>query len=153
MAMYGKMILPTDGSDLSFIGVDEGLKVAKTLDIPVVAIHVLRPTRYTPGLMEYGLADAAIETQELIVEGFEKRGKEILKKVKQKAYALGVEIETKSVDGVPYDEITKISDDNDIIYISSHGHSGWSSLFLGSTTDRVLKHTKSTVAVVRSKDE
>lgn len=151
--MYEKMILPTDGSELSFIGVNEGLKVAKALGIPVIAIHVLKPTRYTPGLIEYGLADAAVETQELIIEGFEKRGKEILKKVKQKADALGVNIKTKLVGGIPYDEITKAADDSDIIYISSHGHSGWSSLFLGSTTDRVLKHTKSTVAVVRSKDE
>ena len=150
--MYGKMILPTDGSELSYIGVKEGLEVAKKLGIPAVAIYVLQPAKYTSGLMEYGLADAAVNAQELIMEGFEKKGKQIMENVKKMADAKGVKLETKIVDGIPYKEITNLAEDNDMIYISSHGHSGWSSLFIGSTTDRVLKHTKSTVAVVHSKN-
>ncbi len=150
--MYGKMILPTDGSDLSYIGVKEGLEVASKLGIPAVAIYVLEPARYTPGLMEYGLADAAVSAQEMLMESFQEKGKQIMEHIKKMADAKGVKLDTRIVEGIPYKEIAELAEDNDIIYISSHGHTGWSSLFIGSTTDRVLKHTKTTVAVVHSKN-
>ena len=72
--------------------------------------------------------------------------------IKKMADAKGVKLDTRIVEGIPYKEIAELAEDNDIIYISSHGHTGWSSLFIGSTTDRLLKHTNTTVAVVHSKN-
>ncbi len=147
------MILPTDGSKLSFLGVEEGLKVAKRLDTPVVAVFVIKPSSYYQGLVEYDATDVAFSAQQMIKESLEKQGEEVLKRVETKAQELGVKLETKIQEGTPYKVITEMANDDDIIYISSHGHSGLSSLFLGSTTDRVLKHTRSTVAVVRPSSE
>ena len=43
-------------------------------------------------------------------------------------------------------------DNDDIIYIASHGSSGFRELFMGSTTDRVLKRANCTVAVVKGEE-
>ncbi len=153
MFMYKKMILPTDGSELSFVGVEEGLEAAKKFDIPVVAIYVIKPSSYSHGMMGQEMEGMNISTQEMLREGFVKQGENVLEKVKMKAEDIDVELKTKLTEGTPYDEITKLANEKDIIYMSSHGRSGLSSLFLGSTTDRVIKHTRCTVAVVRPKDD
>ncbi len=151
--MYKKMILPTDGSKLSFVGVEEGLRAAVKFGIPAVAIYVIKPGSYTHGMMGQEMEGMSVMTQEMLRDGFVKQGEKVLEKVKEKADELGVELKTKLAEGIPYDEITKVAHEDDIIYMSSHGRSGLSSLFLGSTTDRVIKHTRCTVAVVRPKDD
>lgn len=144
--------MPTDGSEFSFIGVKEGIEVASKLDIPVIAIYVIKPSSYTHGLVEYDVPEIAFEAQKKIMAGLKEQGNLSLEKVKKIAEKRGVRVETRLEEGTPYEKITDIADEKDIIYMSSHGHSGLSHLFLGSTTDRVIKHTKCTVAVVRSKN-
>ncbi len=138
--MYDRVILPTDGSECAMRGVIEGLDMAQKLDIKAIAIYVIDRSEYE------GLHHESIKRS--VKGGFKKKGKEALKKVKEAAEKRDVELETKLIDGTPYKRITEISEENDIIYISTHGLSGFSHLFLGSTTERVLKNTETTVAVV-----
>ncbi len=151
--MYGKMILPTDGSEVAHAGVEEGLRAAKIFDIPVIAVYVITPSSYSQSHIGYEMEDMDFSAYEIIRNGLKKQGENVLKRIKKEADKLGVKLETKLVEGRPYKEITKLADKNDVIYISSHGRSGISSLFLGSTTDRVIKHTKATVAVVKPKND
>jgi len=144
--MYGKVVLPTDGSKFSFVGLDEGLRAAKILEIPAVAVYVVSHSKYSHGFMDY----MDISSKEMIRDMGIKEGEDVLERVEKRAKKLGIELETRLMEGTPFEEIVKIADKDDIIYMSSHGHSGISSFFMGSTTDRVLKHTKATVAVVKA---
>lgn len=136
--MYDKVIVPTDGSEFSMKGVKEGLDVAKKMDIPVIAIYVI----------EFG--DIKISND--ISSDFERAAAEALKEVGELADEIGVELEKKIFKGSPYKKITEHAGENDIIFIASHGHSGFRDLFLGSTTERVLKQAKCTVAVVKGEE-
>lgn len=147
--MYNKVILPTDGSTLSMKGVEEGLKAAKVFGIPAVTVFVINPSSYSQGILGQEIEGVSFSSQKMLREGFFKHGERILEKVKENADSLGVELETEISEGKPFDKITEIAGEDDIIYISSHGRSGLSSLFIGSTTDRVIKHSKCTVAIVR----
>lgn len=149
--MYGKVIVPTDGSDLSLEGLKEGLKAAKDYDIPAVAIYVVSPDAMS-GVTAHRYEDVGKETIDILREHRKEEGKKVLDKVKKIAYDLDVELQTEIREGEPYEGITDLANENDIIYMSSHGRSGISSIFIGSTTDRVIKHTKATVAVVNVKD-
>ncbi|MFO7791643.1 MAG: universal stress protein [Candidatus Saliniplasma sp.] len=151
--MYGKMILPTDGSELAHVGIEEGLKAAKKFDIPAVAIYVLSPTSYSHSYIGYDMGDIDVGAHEAIRKGLKKQGEKVLKEIEKDADEIGVKLKTKIVEGTPYKEICRLAKKDDIIYISSHGRSGISSLFLGSTTDRVIKHTKATVSVVKAKND
>ncbi len=150
MYMYGKVILPTDGSELSFKGVKEGLKFAKKMDIPAVAVYVIKPSSYSYSFSGHEMGGLEVTDKEFLREGFRKQGKKVLKKVKEEADKMGVSLEGNVIEGIPYDEITKLADKGDIIYMSSHGRSGLSSVLLGSTTDRVIKNSRATVAVVKA---
>lgn len=151
--MYRKVIIPTDGSELAHVGVNEGLKAAKNFDITSVAIYVLPPSNYSQSHLGFEMGDVDIGAHEAIRNGLKRQGKKVLQRIKKEADKIGVNLDTKLIEGTPYKEICKVAEKDDIIYISSHGRSSISSLFLGSTTDRVIKHTKATVAVVKAKND
>ncbi|MFP4000547.1 MAG: universal stress protein [Thermoplasmata archaeon] len=147
--MYGKVILPTDGSDLSLKGVKKGLKAAKHYDVPALALYVIKPDTLS-GITSHRYEDLNKETFDILKDHRQKEGEKVLEKVKKMAEEMGVDIETEIREGEPYEEITKVANDDDIIYMSSHGRSGISTLFIGSTTDRVIKYTNATVSVVKA---
>ncbi|MFO7792064.1 MAG: universal stress protein [Candidatus Saliniplasma sp.] len=133
--MYQKIIVPTDGSEIAMKGVKEGLNLAKALDKPATAIYVL----------EVGDIKMSENVKDTLKRGAEKA----LQEVEEIADELGVELEKKIFKGAPYEKITEYAGDDDIIYISSHGSSGFRELFMGSTTDRVVKRANCTVSIVK----
>ncbi len=136
--MYEKVILPTDGSEFALKGVKEGLDLASSMDIPVTAIYVI----------EFG----DIKLSNDISSHFEEAAAKALDQIEEEADKKGVELDKKISKGAPFKKITDIADDKDIIFIASHGHSGFRELFMGSTTERVLKRAKCTVAVVKGQE-
>ncbi len=151
--MYGKVIIPTDGSKYSLVSVKEGLELARSLNIPAVAVHVIPP--YHPGKAfgRYRIEELGHRCLNEMVKMLKKRGVSILSEVKKLAEEMDVELETHTFEGRVYEKICKLAEDEDVIYISSHGRSGISSYLLGSTTERVLKHTSADVAVVKTKTD
>ena len=141
--MYDRVILPTDGSKNSMRGVEEGLEMAKSLGVKAVGIYVVDVAEYK------GLHHASIK--ESAKSGMKSTGHEILDEVEEMADELGVELERKILEGKPFEQIAAAANDTDVIYISSHGLSGFTKLFMGSTTERVIKEAEATVAVVKGK--
>ena len=133
--MYDKIIVPTDGSEISMKGVKEGLNLAKALNKPATAIFVL----------EVGDIKMSENLEKTLRKGAEKT----LSDVEKAADEIGVDLEKKILKGVPYKKITEFAGEDDIIYISSHGSSGFRDLFMGSTTDRVVKQANCTVSIVK----
>ncbi len=133
--MYRKIILPTDGSELAMQGVKEGLKLAKTLDVPATAIYVVE------------MGDIRISDK--VKNSLKKTAERALKEVERAADEMGVDLETKMMKGNPYEEICEFAEEDDVIYISSHGMSGFREIFMGSTTNRILQHADCTVSVVK----
>ncbi len=141
--MYDKVVVPTDGSEIAEIGVDEGLKLAKSLDIPALCIYVIDIST----LEELDGGD-----QENARRGIKNVGEKALKTVRKKAHEMGVDIETRNLLGKPHKRILDVSNEGDIIYMSSHGASGFSELVFGSTTERVIQNAECTVAVVKARE-
>lgn len=141
--MYGKVILPTDGSDCAMRGVREGLKFAENLGIKAIAVYVINTSEFESLHHESIKASAK--------KGLKEKGEKALKAVKEAAEGRDIDLETKVFVGKPYKEITNFANKEDIIYISTHGMSGFSNFFLGSTTERVLKNSDATIAVVSGK--
>lgn len=139
--MYEKVIIPSDGSKCAERGVNEALSMARSLGITATAIFVIDTSEYE------GLHHESIKTA--VKTGLNKVGLRVLEDIKQRGMKMGVEVETRIAKGRPYVEICAVADEGDIIFISSHGHSGWTRFFVGSTTDKVIKNAPCTVAVVR----
>ncbi len=117
--------------------------MAKTLGVKAIALYVVDISEYE------GHHHESIKTS--VKAGLKKAGKEALKAVVNRGKKWDVDVEPRIVMGKPFREIIKAGSENDVIFISSHGASGWTKLFVGSTTDKVIKNSRCTVAVVRGK--
>ncbi len=140
--MYDRVVVPTDGSEIAEIGVEEGLKLAKSLDIPALCLYVIDIST---------LEELDGGEQENARRGIKNVGEKALKTVRKKAHEMGVDIETRNLVGKPHERILDVSNEGDIIYMSSHGASGFSELVFGSTTERVIQNAECTVAVVKGR--
>ena len=147
--MYKHILLPTDGSPLSRAAVLAGIKFAKSLGAKVTGFYAAPPA--TPleyrGLLPVGYTDPA-EHARLI----EKAAARYLAVIERAAKAAGVRCKLEHVtDDYPADAIVAAAIRNkcDLIFMASHGHRGFTSLLLGSQTQKVLAQSKVAVMVYR----
>jgi nucleotide-binding universal stress UspA family protein len=145
--MFQKILVPTDGSELSEKAVRTAIEIASQAKGSIVGLCVSQPYPYSP-LSEGAVAgDAA---------GFENRSMEIatehVDRIKEAARNANIPCETvvtKSFD--PYKDIIETAKkmNCDSICMASHGRRGFNKLLLGSETQRVLAHADIPVVVCR----
>jgi nucleotide-binding universal stress UspA family protein len=85
-------------------------------------------------------------------KGLEKMGQDAVDFVKEEGEKLGVEVATYVMDGHPADQIVKLSEEYDLIVISALGKSCVSDLLMGGVADKVARHAKCPILIVRSKN-
>lgn len=144
--MYTRILVPTDGSELSAQAVRSAVQLAKTFGARLLALTVTEPYPYSP------LAEAQpVEPQEFL-DGEMRLAAQRLQQVRDAAAAAGVACEAASVEGAqPWRAICDHAAASacDLIVMASHGRSGLAGLLLGSETQKVLTHCKVPVLVVR----
>jgi len=141
--MLSKILVPVDGSDNSFRALEHALFIAKSTSAQVTAMHVIEhpPTVY-------------VELQKLLDDLLSKYRMEstrILDKCKEVAKKSSVNLETVIAEGDAASNITGYAEQEgfDLVVIGSRGLGRLKELVLGSTSNKVLNHTKISVLVVR----
>ncbi|HEU4742378.1 MAG TPA: universal stress protein [Meiothermus sp.] len=144
--MYGKILMPTDGSSCSAKAIEQGLELAKTLSAQVTFVYVVEdPTRtlwISPEAVPYGLE---------LIEDLKKAGDVALEAALQLAAQAGVNAQSKLLEGKPIDTILSEAKNHDLIVMGTHGRSGIDRLLLGSVTEGVLHRSEKPVLVIRCK--
>ena len=144
--MFKKILLPTDGSELSGKAIDGGLVFAKALGASVVGVTVIGPYSYS-NLSEYRPESLDDYEQRMLKVAAERLGR-----VADAAARAGVAVETKTVKSFsPYEAIIDAAKSTgcDVIFMASHGRKGLSAVLLGSETQKVLTHSTIPVMVYR----
>ena len=145
--MHTHILIPTDGSDLSYEAIQYGTALAKAVNAKVTGvtvsppIHVLAvaPDTIADTLESYGQRMATVAAQRL-------------DKVKEAAEAARVNYELVHVEHEnPYKAIIDVANAKawDLIVMASHGRRGISAIVLGSETLKVLTHSTVPVLVYR----
>ena len=147
--MFRKILVPTDGSDLSNESVRAAIKLAEENGAAVVALNV-QPVYRPPVVAEVPVAD--IYTQEEYEAGAMQVAKKLLDEVAGLAAAASVPCKTVAqLESSVYEAIIRVARDEgcDLIFMASHGRRGMAGLLLGSETQKVLTHCKVPVLVHR----
>ena len=146
--MYTHLLLPTDGSRISSLALDDGLALAKALGAKATLLTVVEPLRSFSASSEL-LAD--------VRENFERSSREnagkLLQEAAGKASALGVQANTVLAHAShPHRQVieTATTAGCDLIVMASHGRRGVDALLMGSVTQKVLTHSSIPVLVIRS---
>lgn len=147
--MFKHILIPTDGSELSEKAVKAGLALAKEHGARVTGIHVF-PKNFGVYYGELAWANGKLDMQ--LRETAQTGGNAYLDKIQAAAQAAGVEFKRMLVESdSPWESIVDTAQRQgaDLIVMAAHGRRGFSSLLLGSETNKVLTHSKVPVLVYR----
>lgn len=147
--MYKRILVATDGSELSQKAVSNATSLALVCQAELVVVKIVPryPQTYFEGSMSLTESDAQrIEAQ------WAKDSQAVVDAAVQQASAAGVTASGKVVKSdIVSDAIIEAAKDAqaDLIVMSSHGRKGISRLLLGSETQQVLTHSEIPVLVLR----
>ena len=145
--MYKHILIPTDGSELSKLALEEGVALAKALSARVTVVTVTTPFHVITGnpvMLTY--------TPERYREHMAAIASQYLDKGKTIAAAAAVACDLVHIeDEHPYKAIIDTAQTRgcDAIQMASHGRRGMSAVLLGSETLKVLTHSTIPVIVCR----
>ena len=147
--MFKRILVPTDGSELSRATAQRAVSFAKEAGARITAFFS-KPEYPIAYFGEGALIDPT--TPEKFAELADQQANEYLGEVAQLCADAGVECSTISATSdVPYEAIIEAAEKSgcDLIFMASHGRRGISGLLLGSETNKVLTHSKVPVLVYR----
>jgi nucleotide-binding universal stress UspA family protein len=147
--MYRKILITTDGSSVSSKTACAGVQFAEQLGAEVLALFVAPEYQY-PIYVEIIPPSYPSETE--YRAAMERAGKQHTQDVASSCARRGVRCEALTVfDESAAAKIVEVAQQHgcDLIFMGSHGRSGWGQLLLGSVTNKVLQHSKIPVLVHR----
>ena len=144
--MFEKILLPTDGSEVSLAAAERAVTLARLVAAPLHIVFVQEPYPYA-GI---GAAHSA-GMQEYLAAG-QQHAEQAFARVSALAQSQGVRTSTESVEGEgPAEHIVEAARrcGADAIVMASHGRTGVARVLLGSVASKVLALSPVAVMIVK----
>jgi nucleotide-binding universal stress UspA family protein len=144
--MFKRILVPTDGSDITGRAVAIAVGLAKTVGAEVFTLCVKEPFPYG------AVAEMQPTPPQEFFDAQERSAARHIRAVIDACDTAGVVCHAQMIEGLqPWEAIVEHARQQqcDLLVMGSHGRSGLATLFLGSETHDVLSHTTVPVLVVR----
>ena len=144
--MYKRILVPTDGSDITAKAIDASIALAKSVGAQLYTISVKEPFPYS------AISEMQPVPPQEFYDAQERIAAARIKTVLDAAGAAGVACKGSTVEALhPWEAIVDFakSEQCDLVVMASHGRRGVSALLLGSETQKVLTHCNLPVLVVK----
>lgn len=144
--MYKRILISTDGSDISQKAAQSAVALASSMGAEVYAISVKEPFPYS------AISEMQPVPPQEFFDAQERIAGERVKAVASMASAAGVTCHSHTVEALhPWEAILDHAKTQgiDLVVMASHGRRGLSALLLGSETQKVLTHSQIPVLVYR----
>lgn len=143
---YEKIMIATDGSKQVEKAVQEGIRLSKLTGANLYAVYVIAPTGYSS--RDFGW-------EESLRELLEAEAKKAVNHVEEIGKVSGVNVESVILEGHPADELLKFSKNAgiDLIIMGTLGKTGLERFLLGSVAEKVIRHSKTPVMIVKGEIE
>jgi nucleotide-binding universal stress UspA family protein len=149
--MYGKILVPVDGSETSTRGLNEAIKIAKAQGSQLRLVHIVNEyildITYSAGYFPETLIDSLVKT-----------GRSVLDAGESAAKKEGVKVDSvlmESIGGVAADLILAQAKtwQPDLIVMGTYGRRGLARLALGSDAEQVVRGATVPVLLVRGSSQ
>lgn len=144
--MYKRILVPTDGSDITKKAIATAVELARTLGAQLHAVSVKEPFPYS------AISEIQPTPPQEFYDAQERIAASRVADVQQACQGAGVPCVGQTLEAPhPWEAIIDQArrNDCDLIVMASHGRRGVSALLLGSETQKVLTHTTVPVLIVR----
>ena len=137
-----KIMVPTDFSEASKQSVPYAVAFAKKFGARITLVYVASAR----AAAEFSRVGIVLE-EKLAME----RAEESLREFRAKEFAQSLPVQTQLLTGAPFAEINNAAQslNIDLIILSTQGRTGLKHFFLGSTTERVVRHAPCPVLTIR----
>jgi nucleotide-binding universal stress UspA family protein len=141
---FHKILCPIDFSPGSKAAVRTAIRIANDHDAELVLVHAL----HLPAAAELGaslMGELAVEAEQFLVDA-----------VREAERLGGKRVSSRLLEGVPWSAIVTLLEDDpsyDLAILGTHGRTGIPRVFLGSVTEKVLRHAPCSVLAVRPGNE
>ncbi|KNZ32742.1 MAG: universal stress protein UspA [Methylibium sp. NZG] len=144
--MYQRILVPTDGSDITAKAVKTAVSLAQSLGARLYTICVKEPFPYS------AISEMQPTPPQEFFDAQERIAAKRVQAVVDTCNAAGVPCEAHTVEALhPWEAIIDHAQRQqcDLVVMASHGRRGVAALLLGSETQRVLTHSQVPVLIVR----
>lgn len=151
-----KILVAVDGSQSAQKAAQKGAELAESLKAEVTLIHVYTETAQIP-VNQFNEVASYLSAETL--ENIMKQQEDTIKEKRQKILdqdaeffkRKGIEPEKVLLHGDPADEVCEYAEENnfDLIIVADKGHGKVERFLLGSISDKIVRHSKKTVMVVK----
>ncbi|ADO78209.1 universal stress protein [Halanaerobium praevalens] len=151
-----KILVAVDGSESAKKAAQKAADFAEDLDSKVTMIHVYTERAQIP-VNQFNEVSSYLsaETLEEIMQEQEKtiraKREKIINKDAKFFEEKGMEVEKLLVQGDPADKVCEYANENgfDLIVVADRGHGKVERFLLGSISDKIVRHAKTSVMVVK----
>jgi nucleotide-binding universal stress UspA family protein len=146
MTMFKRILVPTDGSDITAKAIETSIALAKSLGAQLYTISVKEPFPYS------AISEMQPTPPQEFFDAQERIASKRVQHVAELATAAGLACHAHTVEALhPWEAIIDHAKrlECDLLVMASHGRRGVSALLLGSETQKVLTHSKVPVLIVR----
>jgi nucleotide-binding universal stress UspA family protein len=149
---FKKIMIATDGSACSKLVADKGIELARLSGGKIYAVYVVS-TDYLAPINGDSFPMNVDSYWKPIHEAWEKQGHEAVNSVKSMGEMKGISVEPVILEGNPSDELIRYAEEEkmDIVVMGTLGKTGLDKLLLGSVAEKMVRHSKVPVMVVRDK--
>lgn len=139
-----KILIATDGSETAEKAADFGIQIAGLSGTKVYAVYVIDTNPY------YSIPLDEIWSKDVYAQ-LEKMGHQATSYIEKIAKAAGMEAESIVLKGDPAEKIVNFAEEQnvDMIIVGSLGKGKFERLVIGSVSEKVVRHAKVPVLVVR----
>jgi nucleotide-binding universal stress UspA family protein len=151
-----KILVAVDGSQSAQKAAKKAAELAESLKTEVTLIHVYTETAQVPvnqfnEVASYLSAETLENVMQQQEDTIKAKRQEILDQDAEFFKRKGIEPEKILVHGDPADEVCDYAEENDfdLIIVADKGHGKVERFLLGSISDKIVRHSKKTVMVVK----
>ncbi|MBJ7881183.1 universal stress protein [Gelidibacter salicanalis] len=140
-----KIIVPIDFSKYSEYALEAAAILAKQNNAEILVLHMLE--------MSDGLFSGSDKGQKPKVLFFLKLAQQKFEEFLNKEYLEGIKITPIVKHSKVFSEVSEVAKEHnaDLIVMGSHGVSGFTEVFVGSNTEKVVRHSEIPVLVIKQK--
>lgn len=144
--VYQKIMIATDGSVSVRKAVKMGIEIAKLSGADVYAVYVVAPGAYS--VRDFGW-------EKSLSDFLHAQGEKAITFVEDEGKSQGVKVKPVLLEGNPANRILEFAENEgiELIVMGTLGRTGLDKFLLGSVSEKVVRHSKIPVMVVREDQE
>jgi nucleotide-binding universal stress UspA family protein len=153
--MFKRLIVGFDGSQSSFVAANYAFELGAKTGAPVIGIYVIDKRLLDETLLEdlAGILGFTfyLGISQKVKEALEKKADALFQEFAELGRQKGAKVSLVQVEGIPYEEIAKEADPEDLIFVGRRGSEIVKGLMIGSTAERVIRKAPCPVFVATEK--